>query len=260
MAEKLDKTGETLIIRYVDMQTKSIPNPTPALGYLLQRVPNQQNATNIHMTKKKKKSLSPSPPPPPRPTPFFSLHSPPIQQPRNKPIDIPLPHLPLLDTPPLPITTSIPTPPKRTLPNAITRPNLPRPLATLSTRQSTITFRIFSMNLPRMPIAIECIRSSAWTARVGAWMICSARARVEDVGVRDDRGSTRSGAAAGCAGVFGVGGFEGGGRRGDVGVLGFGRGGVGGGGGEDVCCGRGRLASFWVFLFYLFVRDRLGRD
>lgn len=36
MAEKLDKTGETLIIRYVDMQTKSIPNPTPALGYLLQ--------------------------------------------------------------------------------------------------------------------------------------------------------------------------------------------------------------------------------
>lgn len=60
MAEKLDKTGETLIIRYVDMETKSIPNPTPALGYLLQRVPNQQNATNIHMTKKKKKSLSPT--------------------------------------------------------------------------------------------------------------------------------------------------------------------------------------------------------
>lgn len=258
MAEKLDKTGETLIIRYVDMQTKSIPNPTPALGYLLRRVPNQQNATNIHMTKKKK-NLSYPPPPPTRPTPFFSHPSPPIQQPRNKPIHIPLPHLPLLDTPPLPITTSIPTPPKRTLPNAITRPNLPRPLATLSTRQSTITFRILSMNLPRMPIAIEGIRSSAWTARVGAWMIGSAGARVEDVGVRDDGGSTRSGAAAGCAGVFGVGGFEGGGRRGDVRVLGFGGGRVGGGGGEDVCCGRGRL-EFLVFASFLFVRDRLGRD
>lgn len=251
MAEKLDKTGETLIIRYVDMQTKSIPNPTPALGYLLQRVPNQQNATNIHMTKKKKNPSHPPPPPPTRPTPFFSLHSPPIQQPRNKPIHIPLPHLPLLDTPPLPITTSIPTPPKRTLPNAITRPNLSSPLTTLSTRQSTITFGIFSMNLPRMPIAIEGIRSSAWTARVGAWMICSAGARVEDVGVRDDGGSTRSGAAAGCAGVFGVGGFEGGGRRGDVRVLGFGRGGVGGGGGEDVCCGRGRLAFLSLLLFCL---------
>lgn len=210
------------------------------------------------MTKKKKKSSHP-PPPPTRLTPFFSLHSPPIQQPRNKPIHIPLPHLPLLDTPPLPITTSIPTPPKRTLPNAITRPNLPSPLTTLSTRQSTITFRIFSMNLPRMPIAIEGIRSSAWTARVGAWMICSAGARVEDVGVRDDGSSTRSGAAAGRAGVFGVGGFEGGGRRGDVRVLGFGRGGVGGGGREDVCCGGGRL-GFFVFSSFLFVRGRLGRD
>lgn len=111
------------------------------------------------------------------------------------------------------------------------------------------------MNLPRMPIAIEGIRSSAWTARVGAWMICSAGARVEDVGVRDDGGSTRSGAAAGCAGVFGVGGFEGGGRRGDVRVLGFGGGGVGGGGGEDVCCGRGRLDFFCLCFFSICERS-----
>lgn len=182
MAEKLDKTGETLIIRYVDMEKKIDPQSN-ACAWVSTTKSSKPTKRYQYPHDEKEKNLSHPPPPPTRPTPFFSPHSPPIQQPRNKPIHIPLPHLPLLDTPPLPITTSIPTPPKRTLPNAITRPNLPSPLATLSTRQSTITFRIFSMNLPRMPIAIEGIRSSAWTARVGAWMICSARARVEDVGV-----------------------------------------------------------------------------
>lgn len=56
--------------------------------------------------------------------------------------------------------------------------------------------------------------------------------------------------------MFGVGGFEGGGRRGDVGVLGFGRGGVGGGGGEDVCCG-GRL-DFLSFLFFSICEGSIG--
>lgn len=57
--------------------------------------------------------------------------------------------------------------------------------------------------------------------------------------------------------MFGVGGFEGEGRRGDVGVLGFGRGGVGGGGGEDVCCGRGRLDSL-AFLFFSICERSIG--